>query len=297
MTSSRSKTASGVARQRAPAPRRRPRGRAGAPGGPRATRRWSRPARSCPARAPHSIDMLQTVMRPSIERARIADPAYSTTCPAAPETPRAPMVPRIRSLAPTPTPASPSMLTRIVRALACGSVWVARTCSTSLVPMPKASAPKAPCVEVWLSPQTIVMPGWVMPSSGPMMWTIPWRALRREKSGMSNSAQLRSRASTWAARERVGDARLAPDRRDVVVDRREGAVGPAHPAAGEPQAVEGLRRGHLVDQVEVHVEQGLLAAPLRDHLVGLPDLLEQRLAHLTHPPPRRARRARRGGLR
>ena len=119
-----------------------------------------------PARAPPSIDMLQTVMRPSIERARIADPAYSMTCPAAPATPMGPIVPRIRSLAPTPTPASPSMLTRIVRGLACGRVWVARTCSTSLVPMPKASAPKAPCVEVWLSPQTIVMPGWVTPELG-----------------------------------------------------------------------------------------------------------------------------------
>ena len=32
-----------------------------------------------PARAPHSIDMLQTVMRCSIESARIASPAYSTT--------------------------------------------------------------------------------------------------------------------------------------------------------------------------------------------------------------------------
>ena len=34
--------------------------------------------------------------------------------------------------------------------------------------MPKASAPKAPCVLVWLSPHTIVIPGWVSPSSGPM---------------------------------------------------------------------------------------------------------------------------------
>jgi hypothetical protein len=39
------------------------------------------------------------------------------------------------------------------------SVWVASTCSTSDVPMPWASAPKAPCVAVWLSPQTTVMPG------------------------------------------------------------------------------------------------------------------------------------------
>ena len=39
--------------------------------------------------------------------------------------------------------------------------------------MPKAKAPKAPCVAVWLSPQTTVMPGWVRPSSGPMTWTTP----------------------------------------------------------------------------------------------------------------------------
>ena len=40
----------------------------------------------------------------------------------APATPSAPMVPRMRSLAPTPTPGSPSMLTRIVR----GVAWVQR---------------------------------------------------------------------------------------------------------------------------------------------------------------------------
>jgi len=33
--------------------------------------------------------------------------------------------------------------------------------------MPWASAPKAPWVEVWLSPQTIVVPGSVKPCSGP----------------------------------------------------------------------------------------------------------------------------------
>ena len=42
-------------------------------------------------------------------------------------------------------------------------VCVARTCSTSEVPMPNASAPKAPCVAVWLSPHTTVVPGRVKP--------------------------------------------------------------------------------------------------------------------------------------
>ena len=39
-------------------------------------------------------------------------------------------------------------VTAIVFGLACISVWVASTCSTSEVPMPNAMAPKAPCVEV-----------------------------------------------------------------------------------------------------------------------------------------------------
>ena len=46
-------------------------------------------------------------------------------------------------------------------------VCVANTCSTSVVPIPKASAPNAPWVEVWLSPQTTSSPGWVSPCSGP----------------------------------------------------------------------------------------------------------------------------------
>ena len=61
-----------------------------------------------PARPPPSIVMLQTVMRPSIERASIAGPEYSTTWPVMPPTPSCPSVPRIRSLAVTPKPSSPS---------------------------------------------------------------------------------------------------------------------------------------------------------------------------------------------
>ena len=49
-----------------------------------------------------------------------------------------------------------------------------RTCD---VPMPNAIAPNAPCVDVWLSPHAIVMPGCVNPSSGPMTCTMPWLAL------------------------------------------------------------------------------------------------------------------------
>ena len=55
-----------------------------------------------PARAPASIDMLQTVIRSSIESASIAAPRYSITHPVAPSVPMRPMMPRMRSLAVTP---------------------------------------------------------------------------------------------------------------------------------------------------------------------------------------------------
>ena len=42
-----------------------------------------------------------------------------------------------------------------------------------MVPIPNASAPNAPWVLVWLSPHTMVMPGWVAPSSGLMTCTMP----------------------------------------------------------------------------------------------------------------------------
>ena len=55
-----------------------------------------------PARAPASIDMLQTVIRPSIDIARTASPAYSITWPVPPAVPMLPMMARMRSLAVTP---------------------------------------------------------------------------------------------------------------------------------------------------------------------------------------------------
>ena len=66
---------------------------------------------------------------------------------------------------------------RITRGFRCQRHCVASTCSTSDEPMPKASAPSAPWVDVWESPQTSMMPGWVRPCSGPTTCTMPWRAI------------------------------------------------------------------------------------------------------------------------
>ena len=121
-----------------------------------------------PALAPPSIDILHIVILCSIDRLEIASPLYSITCPVAPAVPIFPIILRIISLAVTPLGLIPSTFTSKVFGLTCHKHCVARTCSTSLVPIPNAKDPKAPCVEVWLSPQTIVIPGFVRPCSGPI---------------------------------------------------------------------------------------------------------------------------------
>jgi len=75
---------------------------------------------------------------------------------------------------------------------------VARTCSTSEVPIPSAKAPKAPWVAVWESPQTMTVPGRVSPSSGPMTWTIPCQRWPTPKQVIPLSSQLRRSVSIWA---------------------------------------------------------------------------------------------------
>ena len=105
--------------------------------------------------------MLQTVILPSIESARIAEPRYSITWPMPPPVPIVLMIARMMSFALQSVGSSPSTVTAIHFGFACSKVCVARTCSTSDVPIPSASAPNAPCVDVCESPQTIVMPGCV----------------------------------------------------------------------------------------------------------------------------------------
>ena len=69
------------------------------------------------------------------------------TWPSPPPVPIVPMIASTTSFGATPSGNVPSTLTAIQRGRAWGSVWVASTCSTSLVPMPNASAPKAPWVD------------------------------------------------------------------------------------------------------------------------------------------------------
>ena len=73
--------------------------------------------------------------------------------------------------------------------------------------------------------------------------------------------------------------RLVPvDGRDVVVLGRDGQVGAADGPAAEPQPLERLRAGDLVDEVQVDVEEVGFTGH-RPYDVLVPDLLGQRPAH------------------
>ena len=90
-----------------------------------------------PARAPASIAMLQTVMRPSIDSARIALPPNSIAYPVPPAVPMRPMIASTMSFAVTPRRAAPSHGSRSMFCdFFCTRHCVASTCSTSEVPMP-----------------------------------------------------------------------------------------------------------------------------------------------------------------
>ena len=70
----------------------------------------------------------------------------------------------------------------------------------------------------------------------------------------------------------VGDRLIDVGGRHVVVFGGHGEIRPAHLSTGEPQPVERLRAGDLVDEVQVDVEQvGFVGC--RVHHVALPELL------------------------
>ena len=91
-----------------------------------------------PQRAPASIDMLHSVSRPSIDSARIAEPANSMAWRVAPSAPTCAMIASTMSLAAMPGAARPSTVMRMRGGFFCQIVCVISTCATSEAPMPKA---------------------------------------------------------------------------------------------------------------------------------------------------------------
>ena len=133
-----------------------------------------------------------------MDKFSIASPEYSMTYPVPPAVPILPMINIVISLAVTPFWSFPTISINIFFCFWDTKHWVAKTCSTSLVPIPIANDPKAPWVDVWESPQTIVMPGSVIPCSGPITWTIPCLSSLSLNWFIPNSSQLSFKVTTWS---------------------------------------------------------------------------------------------------
>ncbi len=208
-----------------------------------------------PARAPPSIDMLQTVMRPSIDSARMASPAYSMTEPVPPAVPISPMMARMMSFAPTPLGATPSTRTSMFLALLWISVCVASTCSTSrCADAVRQRAERAMCGGVAVAADNR-------------------RAGQREAllgaDDVDDALALVALVEIFDAEvfrvlgQRldlnaavvVGDALGAIGGRHVVIDDSQRLFRRAHLAARHAETFERLRARDLVDQMPVDIEQ------------------------------------------
>ena len=109
-----------------------------------------------PLVAPASTAMLQMVMRASMDMASTLGPANSITQLVAPLTPIWEMMKRITSLAKTPGASLPSSWNLMVLGSLKEQTPFRMPTSRSVVPTPAAKAPKAPWVQVWLSPMMTV---------------------------------------------------------------------------------------------------------------------------------------------
>ncbi len=144
--------------------------------------------------------------------------------------------------------------------------------------MPNATAPNAPCVDVWLSPHAIVIPGCVRPSSGPMTWTMPWSSLPETEQRHAELPAVALEGRQHLLRHPVREGTGLPVGGHDVVDRRERPVREGDALAAQAEHVEGLGAGDLVHEVQADQELRLARRQAADR-VKVPDLPEQCGAH------------------
>ena len=141
--------------------------------------------------------------------------------------------------------------------------------------MPNASAPNAPWVAVWESPQTIVMPGLREAQLGPdhmddaLVGVAP--AVKRD----AELAAVVLQRPDLVRCHRVEDRQTAGVGRRRVVRGRDRPFGPPDLEAAFAEAGERLGAGDLVDEVEVDRENRGRIGLLGDDMV-VPDLLDER---------------------
>ncbi len=150
------------------------------------------------------------------------------------------------------------------------------TCSTSLVPMPNASAPKAP----WVAGVGVAADDGHAGLGGAELGSdhvddALVAVLHVEELDAEVGAVFAEGVDLFGG-DLVDDveAVCGAGGGDVVVDGGDVAVGTAELAAGHAEAVECLRGGDLMDEVEVDVEDGGLAGGLGYEVV-VPDFFEE----------------------
>ncbi len=77
---------------------------------------------------------------------------------------------------------------------------------------------------------------------------------------------------------RIGDAARAIGGGHIVIGDRKGQIGTAHFAARRPQAFEGLRARHLVDEMAVDIKHARFARRFMDQM-RIPDFVVECFCH------------------
>ena len=223
-----------------------------------------------PARAPASIDMLQTVMAALHREGADAGPVYSITWPVAPSMPISPMMARIRSLGVTPRPSVPS--TRI--SITGDGVWGNALQRQDVLDLRRADA-EGQRAEGAVRRRVAVAADDHHAGLGvallgaddvddPLAGVVEPVELDAELGGVPlHRVDL-------GPRHVVGDGERAVGGGNVVVHRRHGEIGAPHPPARLAEGVE-LVGVQLVDEVQVDVEEVGLARLGMRH-VRIPDL-------------------------
>ena len=95
---------------------------------------------------------------------------------------------------------------------------------------------------------------------------------------MPNSAAVGLELIELFERDLIDDGQRAVRRGNAVVGGGDGEIGTPHLEAALAQALEGLGRRHLVDQVQVDEQQGGSAGALVDY-VGVPEFFDDGAWH------------------
>ena len=216
-----------------------------------------------PALAPASMDMLHTVMRPSIDSALITGPRYSMMRPTPPVVPMRPMMARITSLAPASGGSSPAdrhrHRARPHLGQGLGGQHVLHLAGADAEgDGPEGAVGGGVGVAAHDGHARL---GEALLGADHMHDALLGVAHREV--GDPELVGVAAQGLHLGAADLVGDGLVDVGGGDVVVLGGHRQVGPPHAPARQPQPVEGLRRGHLMHEVQVDVEQvGLaVAAP------------------------------------